>query len=106
VSGLDVKMLRHVQLTVFDIKTINGLVQRGGETAWFPHSKPEWVLAAVESMIGRGLVQIIEREPHGLFVRLTDLGRLAASQIETMSVSTPSVDVQMRHETHEVPEPS
>jgi hypothetical protein len=99
-------MLRQVKLTTFDIKTINGLVQRGGETAWLPRGKPEWLLVAVESMIGRGLVQIIERVPHGLFVRLTDLGRLAASQIETMSVGPLSVDVQMQHKTHEVPEPS
>jgi hypothetical protein len=106
VSALDVKMLRQVKLTAFDIKTINGLVQRGGETGWFPRNKPEWLLVSVESMIGRGLVQVIERVPHGLFLRLTDLGRLAAEQIETMSVAPPSVDVQMRHETHEVPEPS
>lgn len=86
-ASLDVGMLRHVELTVFDIKTIGGLVKRGGETAWYPTDKPEWLLAAVESMIKRKLVQIVERVPHGLFMRLTDLGRVAAEQIDAMNAA-------------------
>lgn len=89
---LDLPMLREVKLTAFDIKTISGLVKRGGETAWYPQDKPEWLLVAVESMINRKLVQIIERVPHGLFMRLTDMGRVAAGQIDAMSIA-PKVEV-------------
>jgi len=74
--------IRQALLTVWDQQTIMGLVARGGETAWIPEGKPEHILAGIESLVARNIVQIIERVPHGLFVRLTDNGRAIAAELE------------------------
>jgi hypothetical protein len=82
VSTPDLNVFQEIKLSTFDCNTIRGLVARGGETAWIPQGKPEWLLKAIESMVERRLIQIIERVPAGLFIRLLDAGRYCATQIE------------------------
>lgn len=91
-ASIDRGALRHAGLSGFDIKTIKGLVDRGGETAWYPHNKPGWLFVAVESMIARDLVVVVERPLQGMFMRLTDFGRFMAEQLEAMDVA-PKIEV-------------
>jgi hypothetical protein len=58
--------------------------KQGGEAQWHPHNYKPDVLDAAEATIAQGLVQIIERVPHGLFIRLTDKGRYALDQMMEM----------------------
>lgn len=83
-----------VGLSRFDMDTLKGLVARGGETGWYPQSgnKSERFFTAVQSMIDRGLVIIIERPLVGQFMRLTDKGRNVAAQLEAMDVA-PKIQV-------------
>lgn len=88
----DLRMLREVQVDTSDAHTIGILADNGGEVAWFPHAcKPE-TLDRVERTIRKGLVEVIERVPHGLYLRLTDVGRRAADQLDKMKVA-PKVEV-------------
>jgi len=48
--------------------------------------KPE-TLDRVERTIRKGLIEVIERIPFGLFLRLTDTGRHAAGELDKMKVA-------------------
>jgi len=99
-TALDRKALRHAGLSAFDIKTIKNLVERGGETGWYPHAgnKPEWLFVAVQSMVDRDIVVIVERPLQGMFMRLTDFGRFLAGQLEAMDIK-PQIIVNSTGET-------
>jgi hypothetical protein len=87
VTGLDAKMLREIRVDTSDAHTIGILADNGGEVAWYPHTcKPE-TLDRVEATIRKGLVEVIERIPHGLFLRLTDAGRHVAGELDKMKVA-------------------
>jgi hypothetical protein len=86
-------VLREIKVDTSDAHTIGILAENGGEVPWFPHNvKNPDTLDRVERSIRKGLIEVIERSPHGLFLRLTDAGRHAAAALDKMKVS-PKVEV-------------
>lgn len=92
---IDLKHLREVALTAFEVKTVTLLAKSGGEFAWYPRVVKPLVAELVDVMQHKGLAEIIDRG-NGLnerfFLRLTDQGRNVASQLDAMSVA-PKVEV-------------
>lgn len=91
-AKLDAGLLRQVGLTAFDINTIGVLVKSGGEAAWYPNNVKPFTRQMIDAMIKKGLVEITSGPTGGQYLRLTDLGRQAATQIEAMNVA-PKVEV-------------
>lgn len=81
-SVLDLGLLRHVGLTQFEVKTIRVLIQTNGETAWYPaRVKPE-TTALIQIMVDKKLVELVDTDKTPCTLRLTDIGRQAAAQVE------------------------
>lgn len=90
---VDLRMLREIKVDTSDAHTIGILVDNGGEIPWYPHTcKPE-TLDRVEATIRKGLVEVIARDSRNrLFLRLTDMGRRAAEDLEKLKVA-PKIEV-------------
>lgn len=85
-SGVvDLGLVRHVELTSFDVNTIKVMLRTGGECEWIPtQAKPE-TRALIERMIDRKIVERIEESPGRFRLRLTEgIGRACATQILAM----------------------
>ena len=79
---IDLGLLRQVALTAFDVNTIKVLMKTGGEALWNASIvKPE-TKAMIQLMIDKKLIEMVERPLEPTKIRLTDIGRSAAAQIE------------------------
>lgn len=87
-AGINSQLLREVKVDTSDAHTIGILAENGGEVAWYPHTCKPGTLDRVEATIRKGLIEVIERIPHGLYLRLTDTGRRAATELDKMKVSS------------------
>ena len=88
-SKIDLKHLRQVALTQFDVRLLSLLAKSGGE---YPVPETVEARALLETTRRKGLVEIVERFAARPHVRLTDEGRAVVAQLEAMAVQ-PKVEV-------------
>jgi hypothetical protein len=97
---LDRQLLQHAGLTAFDVKMIGLIAQNGGELVYDAERAVDATaarnkgvtIANINSLADRGLISIVEITPGRYRLKLTDFGRQAATQIETMSAA-PKIEV-------------
>jgi DNA-binding MarR family transcriptional regulator len=86
-NNIDRGVLRHVGLTAWDINTINVLVKSGGEVRWHGDTVKPQTKQMLDICVKKNLVELVRREFGHAFLRLTDLGRVAAAQLEAMNAA-------------------
>jgi hypothetical protein len=78
---VDGELLRVASLSTWDVEMIRRLTKSGGESLYNPATYPPQRRALIERLLDRRLIEKIERDGRA-FVRLTDFGRHAATEIE------------------------
>jgi DNA-binding MarR family transcriptional regulator len=97
-APIDRGHMRHVGLTLPEVKTLGLLAEQGGDIRWYGERvKPETNLM-IDVLIGKGLVELVTRFGGAIHLRLTDQGRAVAAQLEAMNVA-PKVVVNTTGET-------
>lgn len=100
-APLDKKFLQHAGLSTFDVQMIS-LLAKGGGTHIYDGVRAVDARAArnkgatianINHMIDRGLITCEEISADRYCLRLTDFGRQAAGQIETMDAA-PKIQAQ------------
>jgi DNA-binding MarR family transcriptional regulator len=86
-AAIDRGHLRQVGLTLPEVKTLSLLAQNGGEQRWYGEGVRPETQAMIDVLIGKNLVELVERYGKAIFLRLTDQGRSVATQLEAMNVA-------------------
>lgn len=98
---LDKQLLQHAKLGLFDVKMISLIAGNGGELVYDAERAVDAqaarnkgaTIANINHMIDRGLITCVETTPGRYMLKLTDFGRQAATQIESMSAA-PKIQTQ------------